>query len=536
MKKKWNVKIDGRNLDQTEIIDTLLESRGIDDVTDFLHPSDDDMLPLEKLRNIDKAAKVILNGVDDIDSAFLVYFDTDSDGCTAGSIATRYLEHLGANVFTYINEGKKHGIEDFDTDMLDDVDIVWIVDSIQNSIEPYKKFLDKNVRIVITDHHLIDDKLRKEMENLGIVLVSSAIDYENPALSGSGVTWKLCQYMDYMNLDDYSDKLIDLAATGLIADMCDMTSKENRVICDKAFKNLRNLGIKKINGGYAFVARNVSFGVAPKINAANRTNHNDLAMRVFLSDDEDEIAEIIKGLNACRDEQNEIVGRILPSLEEQAQEQLDNKCMFFFIPDDTEASVSGLIGNKLLEKYNRPLMVLKKRDENYEGSMRAVGVTSFKEYCDDTGIGWCSGHENAAGIGIPIAHFEEFKAAILEELADVEFVCETSADIQLDVRQVTDGLVKNLNVLNRISGTGFEPITVMIETNDYEVSNMSKGKHLKIIDNNTGMIFVKWNYCGSWNFDGTFKAIGTLEKAHYGRYDYIQLTIQDFKVDKEEEL
>ena len=89
MKKKWNVKIDGRNLDQTEVIDTLLESRGIDDVTDFLHPSDDDMLPLEKLRNIDKAAQVILNGVDDIDSAFLVYFDTDSDGCTAGRHAHR---------------------------------------------------------------------------------------------------------------------------------------------------------------------------------------------------------------------------------------------------------------------------------------------------------------------------------------------------------------------------------------------------------------------------------------------------------------
>lgn len=529
MKKKWNVKIDGRNLDSTEIIDTLLESRGINDVTEFLHPSEDDVLPLEKLRNIDKAAQVILDGVDDIDTVFLVYYDTDSDGCTAGSIATRYLEHLGANVFTYINEKKDHGIKNFDTDLLNDVDIVWIVDSIQDSIEPYKRFLDKNVQIVITDHHLIKDELRKEMEDLGIILVSSAVDYENPALSGSGVTWKLCQYMDYMNLDDYSDKMIDLAAVGLIADMSDMMSKENRAICDKAFKSLHNLGIKKINGGYAFVSRNVSFGIAPKINAANRVNHNDLAMNVFLSDDEDEIAEIIKGLNDCREEQNKIVAEIMPKLEEQAQEQLENKCMFFFIPDDTEASVSGLIGNKLLEKYNRPLLVLKKYGNEFSGSMRAIGVTSFKEYCDNTGIGWCSGHENAAGIGIPIIQFEEFKTAILKELADVEFVCETTADIQLDAKQITDNLIKDLNSLNRISGTGFEPIMVMIETDDYEVGNMSKGKHLKIIDNNTGMIFVKWNYNGSWNFNGTFKAIGTIEKAHYGRYDYKQLTIQDWR-------
>lgn len=529
MKKKWNVKIDGRNLDSTEIIDTLLESRGINDVTEFLHPSEDDVLPLEKLHNIDKAAQVILDGVDDIDTVFLVYYDTDSDGCTAGSIATRYLEHLGANVFTYINEKKDHGIKNFNTDLLNDVDIVWIVDSIQDSIEPYKRFLDKNVQIVITDHHLIKDELRKEMKDLGIILVSSAVDYENPALSGSGVTWKLCQYMDYMNLDDYSDKMIDLAAVGLIADMSDMMSKENRAICDKAFKSLHNLGIKKINGGYAFVSRNISFGIAPKINAANRVNHNDLAMNVFLSDDEDEIAEIIKGLNDCREEQNKIVAEIMPKLEEQAQEQLENKCMFFFIPDDTEASVSGLIGNKLLEKYNRPLLVLKKYGDEFSGSMRAIGVTSFKEYCDNTGIGWCSGHENAAGIGIPIIQFEEFKTAILKELADVEFVCETTADIQLDAKQITDNLIKDLNSLNRISGTGFEPIMVMIETDDYEVGNMSKGKHLKIIDNNTGMIFVKWNYNGSWNFNGTFKAIGTIEKAHYGRYDYKQLTIQDWR-------
>ena len=160
--------------------------------------------------------------------------------------------------------------------------------------------------------------------------------------------------------------------------------------------------------------------------------------------------------------------------------------------------------------------------------MRAVGVKSFKEYCDATGIGTCAGHENAAGFSVPIDMFEQFKAAILDALKDVEFITETSADIQLNTTQVTGDLIKKLNALNRISGTGFEPITVMIESNNYEVSSMSGGKHLKIIDA-TGTIFVKWNYNGSWDFNGTFQAIGTLEKAHYGKYDYLQLTIQDWK-------
>lgn len=529
MKKKWNIKIDGRDMDSGEIIDSILESRGIDDVAEFLHPSEDDMLPLEDLKNIEKAAQTILDGIDN-NKTFYVHYDVDVDGCSSGSIAARYLEYLGADVYIGINHGKEHGIELLDPYCIGGADIVWIVDSIQTSIEPYEELLNMGIQIIITDHHLVSPELCEEMEKRGIILVSSAVDYGNPDLSGSGVTWKLCKMIDELNLDDYADNLIDLAATGLVSDMCSMASMENRAICNKAFNNLQNPGIKKINGSYAFVARNISFGVAPKINAANRVDKNELAMNVFLSDDEDEIAEIVKGLNNCRTEQNKIVDKIMPSLQKQAENQLDNKVMFFFIPNDTEASVSGLIGNKLLEQFQRPLFILKKNGEEYSGSMRAVGVRSFKEYCDATGIGTCAGHENAAGFSVSIDMFEQFKTAILNALKDVEFVSETSADIQLNATQITGDLIKKLNTLNRISGTGFEPITVMIEIYDYTVSNMSNGKHLKIIDNNTGMIFVKWNYNGNWDFSGTFKAIGTTELVHYGKNSYFQLTIQDFQV------
>ena len=530
MQKVLTAKIDGRGMeDDLEIIDAILEERGIEDLDEFLHPNEDDILPLEDLKHIEKAAQAILDGIC-MGETFLVYYDTDVDGCTSGSIATRYLQHLGADVYTYINEGKKHGIDEFNTDLLNNIDIVWIVDSIQTNINPYKKLLDKNVKIVITDHHLVSEELQKEMENLGIILVSSAVEYDNPALSGSATTWKLCQYIDFLNLDDFSDNLIDLAATGLVSDMCSMISPENRAICDKAFKNLRNPGIKKINGGYAFVSRNISFGVAPKINAANRVNENNLAMQLFLSNDEDEINQIIKGLNKCREKQNKIVDEIMPNLIQQGDKQVGSKCKFFFIPSKMDAEISGLLGNKLLEIYSTPLLVIGRHDDEYSGSARAVGVKSFKKYFEDIGIGWSGGHPNAFGCGIPIAKFEEFQQKILESLSEVEFVSETVADIQMLPEQVTDVFIKNLNSINRISGADFEPISVMIETDNYDVKNMSSGKHLKIVDNYTGMIFVKWNYNGSWDFSGTFRAIGTLEKAHYGRTDYKQLTIQDFDV------
>ena len=288
MEKKWNVVIDGRGKDSLQIIDEILEARGIEDVEHFLNPTEEDLVPFEQMKNIDEAAQVILDGVDN-DKKFFVHWDVDVDGCSAGAIATKYLQYLGAEVETGINEGKAHGIQDLDLSLMEGIDILWIVDSIQKDIEPYLKVLECGVeKIIITDHHDISKELQDEMaENGNIVLVSSVVDYPNPWASGSATTWKLVHYIDWLELDDFSETLTELAATGLVADMCSVgeDSMENRYICSKGFSNTSNPGIKKINGGYEMNSQAVSFGIAPRVNAANRVNRNDLAMDLFMKED-----------------------------------------------------------------------------------------------------------------------------------------------------------------------------------------------------------------------------------------------------------
>ena len=164
--------------------------------------------------------------------------------------------------------------------------------------------------------------------------------------------------------------------------------------------------------------------------------------------------------------------------------------------------------------------------------MRAKGVASFKDYIDEIGIGWCEGHENAAGIGIPVDKFDEFKAAIEDALQDVELRVDIEADIEIGPSQVTDNLIKQLGALNRISGSGFKPITVLIRSNDYSVGFMSNGKHLKITDNKSSMIFVKWND-GSYKdipTDGEIIGVGTISTAYYGRTRYTQCVMNDYIV------
>jgi single-stranded DNA-specific DHH superfamily exonuclease len=245
-------------------------------------------------------------------------------------------------------------------------------------------------------------------------------------------------------------------------------------------------------------------------------------------------------MKGYKEEQNQVVDELMKLLLPQAEEQAYRKCLFFELPSEIDADVTGLIGNKLLSLYQKPLFVLREKieidDETGEilkhemsGSMRGVGVDSLKDYIDNTGYGWCAGHENAAGFGVPMEEYEDFKVAIEESLKDVEFKVEIEADIELETAQINEQLIKQLIALNRLSGSGFSPIKVLVRTNDYEVSTFSTRKHLKVIDE-SGLLIVKWN-CMDWqtlNNDGELIAVGILSLPRYGRVQYLQLTIDEY--------
>ena len=545
MQKKWSVKNDCRGMTTNEIINTILEDRGLEDVNTLLYPDEDCLIPFEEMKNIDRAAQIIANNIEN-DGSFFVHFDTDTDGVSAGSIAVRWLREHTDNVSYGINQGKEHGIAKLDLSLLDGVDVLWIVDSIETNMYPYEKVLEAGVKhIIITDHHLVSKSMQKQMERTGaITLVSSAVDYPNPALSGSATTWKLCAYMDWIELDDYSDNLVDLASTGLIADMVDVgvESLENRYICYKGFNNQVNPALKKINGSYEFNSQSISFGIAPLVNASNRMNENEKAMELFLSEDSKEISKLVGDLRFCKESQNVEIADIMPLLEEQAESQLDKKVMFFFV--ETEGEVKGLIGNKLLEKYQRPVIVLSNRVEvdeetgevtryEYFGSARAVGVTDFKKYVDDTGLVGSGGHENSFGLWFDVEVLEDFQNALEELLKDVDFVQESVIDIQINVNQINSDLIKKIKMLDRISGQGWPKITAMVsDVDNYTVSSMSGGKHLKLQIDNRNLLFIKWNFTEDWNqFNGKLSVIGGFDCGFFGRTYYDQLIMNGWKVD-----
>ena len=539
MQKVLTAKLDGRQMeDDFEIIEAILESREIEDITDFLRPTEEDLIPFEKMKGLDEAYQMIDDAVT-MGERFLIHHDIDSDGASGGAIMTRYLRARGADVKCSINKGKKHGVSEFDLNLLYDVDVMIVIDSIDNDPEVYQRILNTGVKLCVIDHHIIEDRLLEA--NMPFVLVSSANNYPNSELSGAGCVLKVVQYCDYMNLESFVDDLglWLYAAIGVVADMCSMSSPENRYIVYRGLSYFNNPMVKKMIGNYLFDSTSIAFSISPLINAAMRTGNNETAMYVFHTDDEDEISELVNQMKSYKEFQNKVVDGLMEDLMVQAESQMDRKCMFFMLPDEIDAEVSGLLGNKIMSIVQRPLCILRnviETDENGEvikhelaGSMRACGVTSFKEYIENTGYGWVAGHENAAGVGFDINEFEDFKVAIEDALKDVEFSTTVIADIELSPNQITDNLVKQLSALSRISGKDFPAIKVLVQTDDYEVSTFSTKKHLKVIDE-SGLLIVKWN-TDVWKTmknDKPLVAVGTLSSPCYGRVKYLQLAIDEY--------
>lgn len=534
MKKVLKAKYDCRGMDNGEIIETILEDRKIEDIQEFLHPSEDSLIPFEKLKNIDKAYEIIDDGIA-MGYKFCVIWDEDQDGHAAGAIMTKYLQRAGADVSYFVHDKKEHGVQNIDLEVFDGVDIIIVVDSLNNDPSIYKKITDSGISLIVMDHHIPSQELLNS--NVPFVLVSSAVDYPNSQLSGAGVVLKCCLYCDEMNLTDYADDLWWYGAVGIVADVCSLAEPENRYIVSKGLSQYQNPIVKKMIGTYQFNTEAIQFSIAPLVNAAIRTRHNDLSAQMFLAEDEDEIAEIYPKLKACREEQNEIVNGMLPDLMKQGEEQLDKKFMVFFI-DETDADIAGLVGNRLLSEFQHPLIVVRDYGDTISGSMRAIGIPDFMGMVNNTGLARCDGHESAAGFTCDKDKFEQFRSAIEDELVDVEFSIDVEADIEITAKQVNEQLIKQLNAFNRISGKDCPSVKVLIRTDNYEVSTFSTKKHLKVIDD-SGVILVKWNDM-SWKTmdnDGEFIGVGTLAVPYYGRNKFFQLTMNDYvKLDKEEEL
>lgn len=531
MQKVINVKNDCRGMNNEEILNTIFKTRGIKNVEHFMNPKVEDLLPIDSFSRIDEASKIVLDGIKN-NKRFMVYADTDLDGCASGAIMIRYLRDMGVKPEWYINKGKLHGITPIAMQSID-TDILIIVDSLNSTNEYYKELHDKGIQIIVLDHH----DIRTDVDyDTYITLVSSNRDYKNKELCGSGVVWKFCMYLDDCLGTIEAEKYIDLAGCGILADMMDIseTHLENRFIVKSALDNLNNPALRKIVGSYAFNSNSVSFSIAPLINAACRYNENESALLALLADDNREVLKYVRTLKKCRENQIKEVDELLPDVIEQAEKQKNNKMIFVII--DTENGITGLIGAKLLDRYQRPVLVLKEGQNGYSGSSRAIGVDDFRSLCESTNLCTASGHPSAFGIVIAYEDFDSFCNSVENKLKNIEFKVTHDIDIKLELSDLNDELFKRIMEIDRISGVGFPHISVAMNIDRYEVTNMGNWRHL-VLKPAYNVMCIKWNFNGSWDdyedaslCNDEITCFGSLQCGFMGKKYNLQLICEDMVI------
>lgn len=423
------------------------------------------------------AASVLIRTISNNDKA-VVIIDSDCDGFTSAATIINYLYDLfpawvSEKLSWFMHDGKQHGLSDFNLE--DDIKLIIIPDAGSNDYEYHKKYNEQNIEIIVLDHHEAE-----KLSDHAIVINNQLSEYPNKHLSGVGVVWQFCKYLDSLMNINNADKYLDLVALGLDADMMSLKEIETKHLIEKGFKQLQNPFFEAMveKNDYSMKSKvnpiSVAFYVAPYVNAIVRSGTIEEKQIVFrsmlnfeaykkvpstkrghkLGEEETILAQALRTCTNVKNRQTRAQDAGLEFLEKMIEEQnlLDHKVLLFLLePGQIDRNIAGLIANKFMAKYQRPCCILTKVTEKieplmvqiadgvrglkwntehqtytlvtYQGSARGYdksGITNFKDICIETDcIRYAEGHQGAFGLGLDEDMIDEFLAATDEALKDM---------------------------------------------------------------------------------------------------------------------
>ena len=403
---------------------------------------------------MEAALKLLVGHINKNNKALLIV-DCDVDGNTSGAEFLNYLHKLFPawvenNVDYCFHSGKQHGLSDI-IKYLDETNYSLVIcpDSASNDTEECRILKEDGIDVLILDHHDFDK------ENPYAIIINNQEEYSNypnKALSGVGVVWQFCRYIDSIMGVDYANDFLDLVAIGLIGDMMDIRSLETKALITAGLKNLKNPYIYFMAQKNAFkLGSNITpigaaFYIVPLLNAIQRSGTQEEKKLVFESmldykafqvlpstkrghksgDTEQLVEQAIRTSTNVKNRQTRVQDASLETLEKKIENEhlLDHKVLLLLLDDDNiPAEVRGLIANKFMAKYQRPCCLLTKHEDVYSGSARGcsiAGVDDFKQLCLDTGeIEYAIGHPNAYGLSIKENNLKSFIAKTDEALKDM---------------------------------------------------------------------------------------------------------------------
>lgn len=504
---------------------TILLNRGISNWEKYLTLDNSCLYDYKLLKNIDKAVERLIYHIEN-NNQIQIIVDPDVDGYASASILYRYLKKMGKEeLITYsLHTGKQHGLSD-DINIKENIKLLIIPDAGSNDIEQCKKLHDKNVDIIILDHHLCND------ENPYAIIVNNQIcDYPNKNLCGVGIVYKFLQALDDELWNNYADNYLDIVALGNISDVMDIRDFETRYLVElglnkiksKLFKALLDKQAYSINGEINIMS--IQFYITPILNAMIRVgdeDEKDLLFRAFIETNEEfsykkrgettETNEDIytRATRLCinaKSRQDKAVEKSVLEIHKIIEEKQSdkNKVMFINVTSVLGETLTGLVAMKIAEQFNKPCLLLRKQQTNddeilYGGSGRNYNnslIDSFKDFLDNTGVfEFVSGHDNAFGFSIKKDNVINAIEIINKKLSDIDFTKYYQVDFEIDYNDLSVSFIKTICDLKPIYGTGVNEPYICIKNVPVYIENVSvigKNKDTWKITDDNGFVFIKF--------------------------------------------
>lgn len=524
----------------------------------------------------------------------LIQIDSDCDGYTSAAILMNYLyclfpSFVQNNIFYRFHNGKEHGV--LPKTIPQTVSLVIAPDSSSNDYEEHLELHKRGVDVLVIDHHEAE-----KVSEYACVINNQLCDYPTKSLSGVGMVYKFCQYIDNVMNYDYADYFLDLVSLGMIADMMDMRDFETKHLINTGLTNIRNPffhGMIEKNAyslGSDLTPVGVAFYVAPYVNATIRMGSPEEKKIMFESMlDFKAYKEIPSTKRGCKGQTEKLVEQAVRNCTNIKNRQtkardagveiienliktnnlLDNKILMVRIPKTAhiEKNLTGLIANQLMAKYQRPVLLLNEtwnqshsinpeqgtittKDEcSWEGSARGYdksSLTDFRKFCLDSGYAmYAEGHANAFGFGIQHSVADDFIKYCNHILKDLNFEPCYYVDFIFSADNFNGNDIIEIAELKSLWGQGIEEPFIALEnikvtSNNIILMSPDKNPTLKItLSNGTSLIKFKSSQeeFEKLKTDGmiTLNIVGRCERNIWNGKISPQIIIEDYEIAKKVE-
>ena len=496
---KWMVaakRADFQKLSETfhisPVLARIIRNRDViteEEMQKFLHGTMDDLYAPELLKDMDKAADILVQKITE-GKKIRIIGDYDIDGVCSTYILYKGLSYCGAIVDTAIPHRMKDGYglnENLIQDAYDSgADTILTCD---NGIAAFSQIAYANslgMTVVITDHHEVPYEETDGERHYLIPQAAAVVDpkqedcgYPFPEICGAVVAYKLVlalvakiQHIEWKNVmkSELGLELMEFAAFATIGDVMELKD-ENRIIVKtglELMKTTRNIGLKALMDATGTEPQNIKpytigFILGPCLNATGRLDTAVSALELFQAKDRATAATLAGNLKEMNDSRKELtldgVEQAIVQVEENGYDK--DKVLVIYLPDVHE-SLAGIIAGRIREKYGKPAFVLTNGEEGVKGSGRSIEafhmydeMTKCKELFTKYG-----GHKLAAGLSLPEENVEKLRMALNENctLTPEDFEEKVLIDVPMPMEYASLAFIEELDQLEPFGNGNPKPL------------------------------------------------------------------------------